>query len=157
MRVARYYCRKGHKTFSLLPDCMSSRLSSSLTEVEQVVVAAEQAPTLEQAAQKIRPDIDLQGAIRWVRRRVQAVQVALLAIATLWPAVFGVGSRVPTLTAFQSLLETRPVLMGLRPRVAMRLQSLPPPLGFGPRTAWRGPRRPWLQHQTGPDPPGDRR
>lgn len=69
MRVSRYYCRRAHTTFSLLPDCLASRLSSTLAEVEQVVLVAEAAPSLEQAAVRLRPDIETQGGVRWVRRR----------------------------------------------------------------------------------------
>jgi hypothetical protein len=153
MRVARYYCRKGQTTFSLLPDCLASRLSSSLAEVEQVVTEAEKAPTLQQAAQALRPDIELQGAMRWLRRRMQPVQVALLAIATLWPEAFG-GCGVATLMAFGALLVERPVLVGLRQRAEVRLPSLPAPLGFGPRTSRRSRPRERSQHEVGPDPPG---
>ena len=39
MRIARFYCRKGHTTFSLLPDCLASRLSSTLAAVEEVLEA----------------------------------------------------------------------------------------------------------------------
>ena len=46
-RVARWYCPEGHRTFSLLPDCLAARLSGTLSEVEAVVRAAEQAPSLE--------------------------------------------------------------------------------------------------------------
>ena len=28
-KIARWYCPDGHQTFSLLPDCLSSRLSGS--------------------------------------------------------------------------------------------------------------------------------
>jgi hypothetical protein len=36
-RVARWYCREGHCTFSLLPDCLAARLSGTLAEVEVLV------------------------------------------------------------------------------------------------------------------------
>ena len=36
MEVPRWYCRDAHRTFSLLPDCMSARLTGSLDEAEQV-------------------------------------------------------------------------------------------------------------------------
>ncbi|MEJ2325895.1 MAG: hypothetical protein P8Y25_03330 [Chromatiaceae bacterium] len=32
-RVARWYCREGRCTFSLLPDCLAARLSGTLSEV----------------------------------------------------------------------------------------------------------------------------
>jgi hypothetical protein len=36
-RIACWYCRRGHRTFSLLPDCLAARLSGTLSEVEAVV------------------------------------------------------------------------------------------------------------------------
>jgi hypothetical protein len=41
------------------------------------VVAVEQAKSLEAAADRLRPDIELPGAIRWTRRRVKRVQASL--------------------------------------------------------------------------------
>jgi hypothetical protein len=46
-QIARWYCPAGHRTFSLLPDCLAARLSGTLAEVEAVVRAVEQAPSLE--------------------------------------------------------------------------------------------------------------
>ena len=152
MRVARYYCAAGRRTFSLLPDCRASRLSSTLAEVEQVVIAAEAAPSLGQAAVRLRPDIEAQGALRWVRRRLRPVRVALLAIATLWPQALGEAGGVPALCAARATLGT-PALVRLRGVAGRQLWSLPPPLGLGPRTARRRSRRHRLQHETGPDPP----
>jgi len=156
MQVSRYYCPTGHRTFSLLPDCLASRLSSTLAEVEQVVVAAEAAPSLEQAAVQLRPDIETQGGVRWLRRRLRPVRVALLAIATLLPAALG-GDGVPTLTAVQVMLGDRPALVRLRDLAGAQLRSLPPPLGLGPRTVPRRSRRAAFQHETGADPPRGRR
>ena len=153
MQVARYYCPTGHRTFSLLPDCLASRLSSTLAEVERVVIAAEAAPSLEQAAVQLRPDIETQGGGRWVRRRVSPVRVALLAIATLLPQALGV-LGVPSVTTLQATLGARPVLVQLRHLANVQLRSLPPPLGLGPRTAPRRARQHIVQHEAGPDPPG---
>ena len=73
MFVARWYCEQGHVTFSLLPDCLASRLSSTPGAVEQVASAVEQRETsIEVMAAKLWPDIEVQGAVRWVRRRVVA-------------------------------------------------------------------------------------
>jgi len=155
MQVARYYCPTGHMTFSLLPDCLASRLSSTLAEVEQVVVAAEKAPTVEQAARQLRPDIGMQGAVRWVRRRLGPVRTALLAIVTLMAPAFG--NFAPTVTALQAGFSTGPVLVRLRDVAGIQLRSLPPPLGFGPRTAPRRSRQYAFQHEAGADPPGEHR
>ena len=157
MQVARYYCPNGHTTFSLLPDCLASRLSSTLAEVEQVVVAAEAAPSLEQAAVQLRPDIETQGGVRWVRRRLGPVRIALLALATLLPEALG-GAGVPTLTALGVTLGPElPALVRLRELAGAQLRSLPPPLGLGPRTEPRRSHRHAFQHEAGPDPPGGRR
>jgi hypothetical protein len=155
MQVARYYCRKGHQTFSLLPDCLASRLSSTLAEVEQVVVVAEGALSLEQAAGELRPDIEMQGAVRWLRRRLGPVRVALLAIITLLPLTLW-GSGVPPLTQVRSVLG-QPTLARLREIVGVQLRSLPPPLGLGPRTRPRRSRQDRFQHEAGADPPESRR
>ncbi|MGQ0503852.1 MAG: hypothetical protein ACT4TC_00880 [Myxococcaceae bacterium] len=88
MKVARSYCEKGHTTFSLLPDCLASRLSSTLAAVEEVVVAVEQrATSIEAVAEELWPDIEVQGAVRWVRRRVLAVMIALRTLKGLRPDV----------------------------------------------------------------------
>jgi hypothetical protein len=63
-QVPRWYCPEGHCTFSLLADCFAARLSGSLQEVEAVVVAAEQAASREAAADELRLDIELPGALR---------------------------------------------------------------------------------------------
>jgi len=157
MQVARYYCPKGRTTFSLLPDCLASRLSSTLEEVERVVITAEAAPSLEQAAVKLRPDIETQGGVRWVRRRLGPVRVALLALATLLPEVIG-GDGVPTLKALGARLGGEvAALVRLRELAGAQLRSLPSPLGFGPRPEPRRSRLEAFQHEAGADPPGGRR
>jgi hypothetical protein len=151
-RVARYYCPKGHTTFSLLPDCLASRLSSSLSEVEQVVSFMEDAEgSQEQAAERLRPDIERQGALRWVRRRINAVHVTLVTILGLLPSLLA--KQPPTLNAFRAVFGTNEVLVTLREVVALHLASLPPPVGFGPRPTGETPSSFLLQHGTGADPP----
>ena len=150
MRVARWYCRDARRTFSLLPDCMSARLTGSLDEAEQVVLRVEASRSVEAAAQKLRPDISVAGAIRWVRRRLKGVRVSLLILITLLPGRLGTKAR---------LVEVRRVLASERCLVALReigeshLHVLPRPLGFLPAgiRTWKREKR--LQHETGPDPP----
>jgi len=128
--VARWYCRRGHRTFSLLPDCLAARLSGTLSEVEAVVRAVEQAPSLETACQGLRPDIELPGVLRWARRRVRAVREALHALKGLVPEQF---PGAPTLLAFAACLGVSAVLLALRPIGEPFLQPLSSPLGFHPR------------------------
>jgi hypothetical protein len=150
MRVARYYCRDAQRTFSLLPDCLSSRLTGSLDEAEQVVVRVEESRSLEEAASAVRPDLNLPGAIRWVQRRRQGLRAALLALITLLPGRLGTTAE---LQAVRSTLGTERALVALREIASAHLHALLGPLGFRP--ARRGSSQPEhrLQHKTGADPP----
>jgi hypothetical protein len=149
--VARWYCRRGHRTFSLLPDCLAAQLSGTLSEVEAVVRAVEQAPSLEAACEELRPDIELPGVLRWARRRVRAVQAALHALKGLLPERF---PCAPTLLAFAACLGVSAVLLALRPIGEPFLQHLSSPLGFCPRRPPGGGRGRARQQHVGPDPPG---
>jgi hypothetical protein len=149
--IARWYCPTDNVTFSLLPDCLAARLSGSLQEVEAVVATAERAPSLEAAADMLRPDIELQGGVRWVRRRVRLVHAAL---ATLLGLLFTeLAGYEPTVWSFRSALKTEWVLPVLRERAQEHLARLPFPLGFGPRPITRWRRAGARQHFTGADPP----
>lgn len=150
-RVPRWYCRAGHRTFSLLPDCLAARLPGTLAEVERVVATVEQAKSLEAAADELRPDIDLPGAVRWVRRRVKAIHGALTTLLGLLPERFlGCLPRVLSLRESLALAHPLPVL---REIAAPFLPGLAPPLGLRPPPAGGGERRRSSQQQPGPDPP----
>lgn len=146
-RVPRWYCPSGHTTFSLLADCLAAKLPGSLAELEQVLSAVEQAPSLEAAADKLRPDILLPGRLRWVRRRVILARVALGALIALSPS--RLGGCEPTLRSVRSRLQSEWVLPSLRELGEEQLPALPPPLGFGRRDRAQGRR----QHDSGPRAP----
>jgi hypothetical protein len=150
-RIARWYCPQGHCTFSLLPDCLAARLPGTLQELEAVVAAAEHSPSRERASEVLRPDIELAGALRWLRRRLQAVSALLLVLRTLMADRFW--GCEPTLAGFGQCLETEQVLVRLRSVAAVHLAVLAPPLGLRPPRGRGGepPRR--LQQPVGPDPP----
>ena len=150
MRVARWYCADAHETFSLLPDCLAARLQGSLDEVEQVVVEVESSASVEAAASALRPDIELPGAVRWVRRRLRGVRVALLALVTLMPGRLG---TKPELVAVRAELSSERALVALREIGAAHVSRLERPLGFRPPRGERAPSEERLQHKTGPDPP----
>ena len=149
--IARWYCPAGHRTFSLLPDCLAARLSGTLSEVEAVVRAAEQAAGLEAACNELRLDIELPGALRWIRRRVQGVHASLHLLKGLLPELFA--ACPATLTAFAAHLGVGEVLGALRQIAAAFLRRLPAPLGFVPRRTPGGGRDHARQHRVGADPP----
>lgn len=150
-QIARYYCRTARVTFSLLPDCLSSRLSGSLAEVAAAVAVSEAAPTLTQAAQELRPELlDVRHALRWLRRRTGPVRTALTALVTLLPALAGVDA---TITAVREALGTEQVLVTTRGLMNEQLASLCHPVGLRPRASERNGAAEISQHKAGPDPP----
>jgi hypothetical protein len=149
--VARWYCPQARETFSLLPDCLSSRLGGSLDEAERVVALSE-AVGVEAAAQAVRvEEVELPGALRWLRRRRGGVRAALLALVTAMPGRLGTVAEV---RALRSVLGTQRALVALRGIGADHLHALPHPVGFGPTVHRRAQRDAASQHETGPDPPG---
>jgi hypothetical protein len=150
LRVARFYCRDAQLTFSLLPDCLCARLSGSLDEAEQAVVASESLG-VEAAAQALRVEqSELPGALRWLRRRRRGVHAAVLALVTTMPGQLGAVAEV---RAIRTLLGSERALVALREIGADHLHALPHPLGFQPARGSRAQSEPRLQHETGPDPP----
>lgn len=150
MRVPRWYCPDARVTFSLLPDCLSSRLGGSLDEAESAVVASE-SMGVEAAAQALRvEEIELPGALRWLRRRRRGVRAAVLALVTAMPGRLGTVAEV---RAMRHVLGTQRALVALREIGADHLHTLPHPIGFRPPCGVRAEGEPPLQHETGPDPP----
>lgn len=143
-------------TFSLLPDCLASRLSSTLAEVEEAVEQVESREgSMALLAAQLRPseqDRDrVQGAERFLRRRCRGIYAALVTIVGLLPDRFA--GCPPTLEGFRAALGVEHVLGALRTLVADHLRELPPPLGFGPRPMPRRKALRRLQQEAGADPP----
>jgi hypothetical protein len=151
-RVARWYCRTGHCTFSLLPDHLAARFPGTLPEIERVVVAVEQAKSLEAAADALRREpITLPSAVRWVRRRVAPVRRLLTIVVGLLPQ--WLQGCAPQLTAVRARLGCAEALVGLRGLAWMHLHALGAPLGFRPSPLRAGELKARFQHDMGPDPP----
>ena len=150
VRVARWYCPEGHQTFSLLPDFLASRLPGLLTDIEIAAAESRTARSMEAAADRLRGfEVTLPSALRWLRRRVRAVEVAFEAVSRLaHPAAVTVLASSSTL---RPVPGAKDVLLGLRRSLSSQLlHSLPVPLGFRPsRSAhgWHGGN----QHDMGPD------
>lgn len=149
--IARWYCPQGHRTFSLLPNCLAARLPGTLIEVEAVVKRVEQAGSLEAACLTLRLDIYLPGALRWVRRRVQAIHGSLSVLMGLMPERFS--GCEPRLSSFAGRLGVVNVLPVLRQIAAPFGLQLLAPLGFRPRSMRVGKPDYRFQHPMGPDPP----
>jgi len=150
-KIARWYCLVGHQTFSFLPDCLSARLPGTLKQVEDVIEEVERSPSQEDAVQRIRLDIFLPGALRWVRRRVLPVRSALTMLIGLRPSMFSTCD--PTLSSFRCVLCVTDVLPELREHAGPFLQILSPPLGFCSRPGSKKIKNNRFQHKTGTDPP----
>lgn len=151
-RIARWYCRQGHCTFSLLPDHLAAGFPGTLSEIEQVVASVEQARSIEAAADRLRrDDISLPSAVRWVRRRVDPVRSLLTIMVGLLPQ-FLLGCA-PRITELRVRLACAAVLVSLRTLAEVHLQALARPLGFQPPPEARGERNRRFQQRMGPDPP----
>ncbi len=91
------------------------------------------------------------SAVRWIRRRLRPMRVALLTVVTLWPDR-GLGdARLATLRA---ALPPGSALVALRTHVADHLAILPTPLGCQPRRSRRAGRSPQVPHGMGADRAG---
>ena len=151
LRIARFYCRTGQRTFSLLPDFAAARLSAGLAEVERAVNVAGAAPTLAAAARNLRPELDDErSAVRWLRRRVQAVQSALTTLVTAVPELFGTAARLGAVRERLGL-QGSGVLARLRAIGEWMLQRLLAPLGFCRRSRAHADDAREPQHKVGPD------
>lgn len=116
LRIARWYCPEGRRTFSLLPDFLAARLPGQLSSIENVMIVASSAKSIEAAADALRgPEVTLPAAVCWLRRRIRAVRTALGCVASAPEIDLGEGG----------------VLLGLRRSLSLQiLKSIPAPLGF---------------------------
>ena len=151
-RVARWYCPESHMTFSLLPDCLAARLPGTLRTLEAVVNEAERASSLAAAAAVLRPGpVGLEGAARWVGRRVERVRHVLGVVRGMRPDLLA--GCPPEMGAVRVRLLSAAALGVLRAELHGQLSAVPAPLGFLPHGLGRRTRRGRIQQRMGPDPP----
>ncbi len=153
MKISRSYCPEGHCTFSLLPDCLSSRLPGSLIEVETVINEVENSPSQEAAIYGLRIDVGLAGVLRWIRRRLFLIRTTLEILTELVPVLQDCRLSI---SSFRVALGVEYVLPALRVSAGPYLYVLPPPVGFGPRPKRKKGKKRAFQHKTGTDPPPKR-
>lgn len=113
-------------------------MPGTLDEVEAVVLAVEQAGGVTAAVDVVHP-ADAKRAIgavcaaRSIRRRLQAVRAALLAVVSLFAE--HLAGVAPTIIALRLALGTDHVLVAVRGLAARHVGALPAPLGLRSRVS----------------------
>ncbi|MBC7954942.1 MAG: hypothetical protein H7Y33_03605 [Cytophagales bacterium] len=150
--IARWYCPRGHQTFSLLPDHLAARFPGTLAEIERVGATVEAAPSLSACVEELRPDpVSLPSALRWIRRRLAPVRALLPRVVTMLPqCLAGCPPRIATM---RQRLGVDCLLPALRGTLSTHLHVLLRPLGFADRACAPGAGPGGRQHDMGPDPP----
>jgi hypothetical protein len=154
--VTRYLCPEQHTSFGLLPDFYASRMPGTLDMIEEVAAKAEEAPSVEKAADEARPAeasdaVTLGAALVWLRLRVAIARTVLTTVTGLMPERFA--GLPPRVSAFRRRLGTMRVLVALRGICERYLHALSAPLGLVPRPAPDPERRHARAQRPGPDPP----
>lgn len=137
--VARYYCRRGGVTFSLVPDCLAARMPGTLEQVEQAAAgvqrARQQGGSLEQQAEALRPPsespdaVEPRSAVAWMKRRHRAVVAGLVALIAVMPEVFG-GCDATLEAVGERVDDSNGVLLALRRAAGENVGEIPGPIGF---------------------------
>lgn len=150
IRIARWYCPQGHKTFSLLPDFLAARWPGLLASIDAAIASASGMRSVEAAADALRSDpVSLSSAARWLRRRLRAVRAVVRGLDSQPGAA--VGSRLPEQASVSnSLCKLRNALPH------WTLNKLPAPLGFLPSLRESAGHRAGVQQEMGHDSSGKR-
>jgi len=149
-RIARWYCPRGHKTFSLLPDFLAARLPGLLDSIDAAVASTSSMRSVESAADVLRSDdVSLPAAARWLRRRLRAVQAVMRALNSLPGTALGARQS--------SRSDVCGSLFALRCTLSRdSLSKLPAPLGFLSSCQEAEHHSATVQQETGHDSSHDR-
>ena len=180
IKIARYYCRKGKITFSLLPDVLASRVSGTLDEIEQAVTIAESSASFVEAAETLRPADPSKDCFREhlkphassaksedLRTSIPEQEAVTMEAALFWlrrrrswvtallTTVVGLMPETftgctPTISGFRERLGTFSVLVALRELCHRHLAELSAPFGFLQRRSPAGVPQHGSQQSTGP-------
>jgi hypothetical protein len=131
--VARFYCAACRTTFGLLPDFYASRTPGTLDEMERTAAGVEQACTMAEAGEAVRPGhaadaVTLPSAMAWTRRRARWVIALLATMVGLFPERFE--GCAPSVEGFRRRLGTERALVKLRGIAQAYLYALPRPFGL---------------------------
>ncbi len=154
-KIFRVLCHFEKITFSLLPDCFSSRLPGTLKELETAVLMVEESvkqdPSLSDemllsdeislasldisaSAEELNVEqklFDLAADYRWLRSRINYFRTILSAMIILFPELFG--NCLPTLRSFRRILKNdQIILIKLRSIAESKIHIVPGPLGLNP-------------------------
>jgi hypothetical protein len=117
---------------------LAAGYGDTLAAQEEAVKAVTVHETFDAAAVALRPDVEMQGARRWLRRRVRRHALTLLLTST------ALGVPTDSVVVF-SLREAHPAI----------IRQLPTPVGLAHRPLAYWQPRSSRQHPMGPDPPSD--
>lgn len=150
-KIARWYCPEAGMTFSLLPDFLAAGVSGSLAAIEAVVAEVEAGPSVEAVASRLRPDIQLPGAVRWVYRRLRWFREAVRVGRGALPVLAGSELRLSAVAAALDV-PAGEVLVCLRTQLSAQLHRLARPTGLCPRWWLRKIVRGEFNKRCGPPP-----
>ena len=162
-RIRRFRCPSTGRTVSLLPAFLLSHRRGRVKSVEDTVAKVEgrqrehrertgKRLAQSQLAEWLRPDIGLAGGLRWLRPRLQVVQVFLLCVRSLHPQDCPPSPQAGV-CEFRVFFGTERVLAELRRLAECELHRLPRPLGLGPSRQCAAALREPFKHSSGLDPP----
>ena len=136
-RVRRYRCPRTGRTISMLPSCLVAYWQGDVETMERIALEREENSSFGKIAKWVAerfylPGQPIEGPLRWVKRRVCAVNSFLQAMVQLYPDEFA--GVEPTAAAMRGHLGRADVLVKLRQIARDDLVCLSPPLGLRPRT-----------------------